>query len=102
MAGTDERLSTPAQLDDMQLARVKATADRDLDALAHTMQRYAAAYLAHRSGELPDAPDPATVGCDEHSAAVARAIVEQALNAEVHAADGAAGAGGRQAAPPPA
>ena len=91
MAGTDQRLGTPAQLDDTQLARVKLTADRDLEALAHAMQRYAAAYLAHRSGELPDVPDPATVGCDEHSAAVARAVVEQALNAEVHAADAQAG-----------
>ena len=89
MAGTDERLTTPAQLDDTQLARVKLAADRDLEAFAHAMQRSAAAYLAHRSGELPEAPQPAVVGCDEHSAAVARAVVEQALNAEVHAADAA-------------
>ena len=101
MARDDERLGTPAQLDDTQLARVKQTADRDLEALAHAMQRYAAAYLAHRTGEMADAPNPATVGCDEHSAGVARAVVEYALNAEVHATDGeAADAAGAQASPP--
>jgi hypothetical protein len=38
---------------------------------------------AHRTGELQAEPDPATVGCDAHSASVTRAVVEQALNAEV-------------------
>ena len=83
MAELDDRLSTPVQLDDDQLSRVKVAADRDLEALAHAKQRYAALYVAHRTGELPDAPDPSTVDCDEHAASVARAVVEQALNAEV-------------------
>jgi len=83
MAELDDRLTTPVSLDDEQLARVKLAADRDLEALAHAKQRYAALYVAHRTGELPEAPDPTTVGCDEHAAAVARAVVEQALNAEV-------------------
>ena len=88
MAQTDPRLSTPVALDDSQLARVKLVADSDLEAIAHAMQRYAAVYLAHRTGEMPDPPDPSVVGCDEHSAAVARAVVEQALNAEIlHAGD---------------
>lgn len=83
MAEPDPRLSTPVELDDEGLARVKAAADRDLEALAHAMQRYAALHVAHRTGELAEAPDPSAVGCDEHGAGVARAIVEQALNAEV-------------------
>lgn len=83
MAQLDNRLSTPVQLDDTQLARVKHAADQDLEAIAHAMQRYAAVYVAHRTGEMPERPDPSAVGCDEHSAAVARAVVEQALNAEV-------------------
>lgn len=83
MAETDDRLRTPVALDDAGLARVKLAADRDLEALAHAMQRYAATYVAHRTGEMAEAPDPSLVGCDEHSAAVARAVVEQALNAEV-------------------
>lgn len=83
MAQPDPRLSTPVSLDDAQLARVKLAADHDLEAMAHAMQRYAAVYVAHRTGEMPEQPDPSAVGCDEHSAAVARAVVEQALNAEV-------------------
>jgi hypothetical protein len=79
---------------------VKLAADRDLEAFAHAMQRYAAAYLAHRSGELPEAPEPAVVGCDEHSAAVARAVVEQALNAEV--LHGGAGVPAGEGGPAPA
>jgi hypothetical protein len=83
MAQPDGRLKTPVTLDDDALARVKEGADRDLAALAHAMQRYASTYLAHRVGELGEEPDPSLVGCDTHSAAVARSIVEQALNAEV-------------------
>lgn len=83
MAERDDRLVTPVTLDDEGLARVKVAADRDLYAIAHAMQRYAALYVAHRTGELADTPDPSTVGCDEHGAAVARAVVEQGLNAEV-------------------
>jgi hypothetical protein len=83
MAELDERLRTPVDIDDEQLARVKEAADRDLEAIAHAMQRYAALYVAHRKGELPEAPVASLVGCDEHSAAVARAVVEQALNAEI-------------------
>jgi hypothetical protein len=83
MAQTDARLITPVTLDDDQLARVKLAADHDLEGIAHAMQRYAAVYLAHRTGEMPEQPDPSVVGCDEHNAAVARAVVEQALNAEV-------------------
>jgi len=83
MAELDERLRTPVSLGDEGLSRVKESADRDLAALAHAMQRYAALYVAHRVGELDDAPEAAAVGCDEHSARVARAVVEQALNAEV-------------------
>jgi hypothetical protein len=83
MAELDERLRTPVDISDDGLARVKEAADRDLEAIAHAMQRYAALYVAHRKGELVETPDPALVGCDEHSAAVARAVVEQALNAEV-------------------
>jgi hypothetical protein len=83
MSELDERLRTPVALGDDGLARVKESADRDLAALAHAMQRYSALYVAHRTGELPDEPDPALVGCDAHSAAVTRAVVEQALNAEV-------------------
>ena len=62
---------------------MKDAADRDLEAIAHAMQRYAALYVAHRTGELPEQPDPALVGCDAHGAGVARAVVEQALNMEV-------------------
>ena len=94
MAQPDERLRTPVSLGDEGLARVKESADRDLAALAHAMQRYAALYLAHRSGELPEAPDPSLVGCDEHSAAVARAVAEQALNGEVLHGDALGGAAG--------
>jgi hypothetical protein len=83
MAQPDDRLRTPVQLDDERLARVKESADRDLAALAHAMQRYAALHVAHRVGELAEEPDPASVGCDAHSAGVVRAVVEQALNAEV-------------------
>jgi hypothetical protein len=83
MAQLDDRLTTPVALDDHQLARVKTVADRDLEALAHAQQRYAALYVAHRTGELPELPDPTTVGCDDHAAAVARAVVEQAMNAEL-------------------
>ena len=83
MAEQDDRLTTPVRLDDAALARVKLAADGDLEALAHAMQRYAALYLAHRTGEMPEAPGPSLVGCDEHSAAVARAVVEQALNHEL-------------------
>jgi hypothetical protein len=83
MAHLDTRLQTPVALDDDALARVKEAADRDLAALAHAMQRYAAVYLAFRTGELQEDQDPALVGCDEHSARVARAMVEQALNGEV-------------------
>lgn len=83
MAETDARLTTPVSLDDAQLSRVKGVADHDLEAIAHAMQRYAAMYLAHRTGEMPEVADPSLVGCDEHSAAVARAVVEQALNAEI-------------------
>ena len=83
MAELDDRLTTPVDLDDDQLSRVKVASDRDLEALAHAQQRYAALYVAHRTGELPEAPDPTVVGCDEHAAAVARAVVEQSLNAEV-------------------
>lgn len=83
MAEPDDRLITPVQLDDDQLARVKIAADRDLQALVHAKQRYAALYIAHRTGELAEEPDPADVGCDEHGATVARSVVEQALNAEV-------------------
>lgn len=89
MAKTDPRLDTPVTLDDSGLARVKRAADHDLEAIAHAMQRYAAVYLAHRTGEMPEQPDPSAVGCDEHNAAVARAVVEQALNAEIlHGATG--------------
>ena len=90
MAQTDSRLSTPVALDDTQLARVKLAADNDLEGIAHAMQRYAAVYLAHRTGEMPEPPDPSVVGCDEHNAAVARAVVEQALNAELVHPDAAA------------
>lgn len=83
MAQPDPRLQTPVALEDAQLARAKEDVDRDIAALAHTMQRYAAMYLGHRMGELPEAPDPSLVGCDEHSAAVTRGLVEQALNAEL-------------------
>jgi len=83
MAHTDARLQTPVELDDDALARVKEATDRDLAALAHAMQRYAAVYLAYRAGELAHDQDPAEVGCDEHSAKVTRAMVEQALNTEV-------------------
>ena len=87
MAEQDDRLTTPVHLDDAALARVKLAADGDLEALAHAMQRYAALYLAHRTGEMLEAPEPSLVGCDEHSGAVARAVVEQALNHELgHAA----------------
>ena len=89
MAQHDDRLTTPVDLDDDQLARVKVAADRDLEALAHAQQRYAAMYVAHRTGELPETPDPTVAGCDEHAAAVARAVVEQSLNGVLH--DGAAG-----------
>ena len=89
MAEQDDRLRTPVQLDDAGLARVKVAADGDLEALAHAMQRYAALYLAHRTGEMPEVPQASLVGCDEHSAAVARAVVEQALNHEL--GHGAAG-----------
>ena len=95
MAEQDDRLTTPVQLDDAALARVKVAADGDLEALAHAMQRYAALYLAHRTGEMPEAPQPSLVGCDEHSAAVARSIVEQALNAEVLHGDALGGAAGQ-------
>ncbi len=47
------------------------------------MDRYAAAYLGFRHGELDVAPDPAVVGCDTNSAAVARSVVEQALREAV-------------------
>ena len=94
MAGTDPRLNTPVALDATRLARVKHAADQDLEAIAHAMQRYAAVYLAHRTGEMVERPDPSTVGCDEHGAAVARAVVEQALNAEVLHTDGVSEAGG--------
>jgi hypothetical protein len=100
MAGTDTRLSTPVHLDDTQLARVKLAADNDLAAIAHAMQRYAAVYLAHRQGEMADQPDPSVVGCDEHNAAVARAVVEQALNAEV--LHGGAGVPAGEGGPAPA
>jgi len=83
MAHSEARLQTPVQLDDDGLARVKEAADRDLAALAHAMQRYAAVYLAYRAGELPADQDPSLVGCDEHSAKITRAMVEQVLNAEV-------------------
>lgn len=95
MAEHDERLLTPLQLDKEQLARVKEATDRDLIAIAHAMQRYAALYVAHRAGELAEVPDPALVGCDSHSAAVARSVVEQAVNGELlhgGALGGAAGA----------
>ncbi len=94
MAQLDDRLTTPVRIDDEQLSRVKEATDRDLVAIAHAMQRYAALHLAHRTGELPDAPDASLVGCDEHSAAVARSIVEQALNAEVLHGDALGGAAG--------
>jgi hypothetical protein len=42
------------------------------------------------------------VGCDEHSAAVARAVVEQALNAEVHATAGDGDAASAEHPPPAA
>jgi hypothetical protein len=83
VAEFDDRLTTPVQLEDAELARVKAVADRDLEALARASKRYAALYVAHRTGELPEEPDPSAVGCDEHAAVVARAVVEQALNAEI-------------------
>jgi hypothetical protein len=81
MAQHDDRMTTPVTIDDDALARVKHAADADLAALAHAQQRYAAMYLAHRTGELAAPPDPTLAGCDEHAAAVARAVVEQALNA---------------------
>ncbi len=92
MAQLDDRLTTPVQIDGDALSRVKEATDRDLVAIAHAMQRYAALHLAHRTGELEAPPDPALVGCDEHSAAVARSIVEQALNAQVLHGDALAGA----------
>ncbi len=91
MAELDDRLTTPVTLDDARLARVKVAADRDLAALAHAQQRYAAMYVAHRTGELAESPEPSVVGCDDHAAAVARAVVEQALNAEVLHGDAEAG-----------
>ncbi len=100
MSQTDARLSTPVSLDDAGLARVKAAADNDLAAIAHAMQRYAAVYVAHRTGEMPEPPDPSVVGCDEHNAAVARAVVEQALNAEI-ASPGGGGARTDGDVPPP-
>ena len=83
MAEPDARLATPVDIGDEALSRVKDAADRDLEAIAHAMQRYAALYVAHRTGELPESPDASLVGCDEHGAGVARAVVEQALNMEI-------------------
>jgi hypothetical protein len=94
VADLDDRLTTPVALAGDQLSRVKEAADRDLLAMAHAMQRYASLYVAHRVGELDAAPEPSLVGCDEHSAQVARAVVEQVLNAEVLHGDALGGAAG--------
>ena len=94
MAQLNDRLTTPVRLDDEQLGRVKEATDRDLVALAHAMQRYAALHLAHRTGEIDAPPDPSLVGFDEHSAAVARSVVEQALNGEILHGDALGGAAG--------